>query len=202
MSLFFESIKLLNGQLHLLDLHQARIESTVLANFKEKCQINLQQELANIDIPISGLFKVKVTYDIRIKKVEIDPYSLKSHTKIKIIQENSLNYAFKSTNRKPLQFNTEEADDVIFIRDNHVCDASYSNIIFFDGQKWITPKTYLLKGVKRESLILQKKISLIDVSLFDLEKFSKIAFINAMRDFEKTYTFVKEEDFLILKPVI
>jgi hypothetical protein len=34
----------------------------------------------------------------------------------------------------------------------------------------------------------------------DIQGFQKIAFINAMRDFEKMYTFVQKDDVLLLNP--
>ncbi len=201
MSLFFESIKLLDGEFYLLDLHQDRIDRTVLAHFNKICKINLKKELSEISPPQKGLFKVRVSYDEKIQSIEIDEYSLKSHTKIEIIQKNDLNYAFKSKNREHLSFNSKEAEDAIFIKNNHICDATYSNVILFDGQNWFTPDTFLLAGVKRAYLISQKKISPKQILLEDLEKYSQIAFINAMRDFEKTYTFVKNGHIITLEPV-
>ena len=68
-------------------------------------------------------------------------------------------------------------------------DASYSNIILFDGKNWITPETYLLNGVKRQFLLHQKVIKEAKVTIDNLHNFSKIALINAMRDFELVYDF-------------
>ena len=202
MSLFFESIKLLDGQLYALDMHQKRVDRTLKAHFKLFKGIYLKEKLSSINLPQSGLFKVRIRYNSQITNIDIDPYSLKSHTKIKIIQKDNILYPFKTMERSILHFDIKETDDVIFVKNNHICDASYSNIALFDGLDWCTPDTYLLAGVKREFLLSQKKIIQKPILLDDLQKYSQIAFINAMRDFEKTYTFVKKDQLLILDPVI
>ena len=200
MSLFFETIKSVGGKLQLLDLHSERLNKTRAEVFGVKNLINLFDEI-NLPCEEKGaISKVKVTYGKYLESIEIEPYSIKSHKKVKLIENPELDYKYKSTDRSALKIpNNQELDDVIFLKNGFLTDSSYCNLVFFDGQKWVTPSTFLLPGVKRQALLLSQKIEVKEVKFADLVKYSKIAFINAMRDFEKTYTFVIEDDILYLE---
>jgi 4-amino-4-deoxychorismate lyase len=198
MSQFFESIKLLDGNIPLLHLHQKRIERTVNDNFRTKCKLDLEKELSKVRLASQGLFKIKVIYDSHLHQISVEPYQIKTHSKIAILKKENIAYPYKSSSRNQFDFNTQLSDDAIFVSHNSLTDASYSNLALFDGEQWYTPEKCLLKGVKREHLLKNKQIKTRDIKLADLEHYSKIAFINAMRDFEKIYTFVKEDHFLLL----
>jgi 4-amino-4-deoxychorismate lyase len=199
MSLFFESIKLEDGQFFNLELHEKRMKNTVKNVFKKEISFDLKSEFNKLTFEISGLFKVKVMYDLGLKNISIEPYALKNHNKIILLDREELNYTYKNVIRKSLDFDKTVADDAIFIVRGSLSDATYSNIALHDGNEWFTPKKCLLKGVKREYLFENRKIKIRDIKIDEIEQFSKIAFINAMRDFEKTYTFVKEGKILHLQ---
>jgi 4-amino-4-deoxychorismate lyase len=91
-------------------------------------------------------------------------------------------------------------DDVIFYKNGILTDATYSNLVFFDGNTWFTPENYLLNGIKRKALLESGIITEKRILKDDIQYFQKIAFVNAMRDFEKMYTFVQKDDFLLLNP--
>jgi 4-amino-4-deoxychorismate lyase len=200
---FFESIKLLDGKLHLLDLHSERLNATRKTFFENIKDIDLEKELMIPCEKNSGLYKVKVVYSKYLESVTIDNYTIKNHHKIKLLEKPEIKYDFKFLDRKNLEedFNQEaDFDDIIFLKNDLLTDATYSNLAFFDGKTWFTPENCLLNGVKRKAwldsgIITEKKI-LKD----DIQGFQKIAFINAMRDFEKMYTFVQKDDFLLLNP--
>jgi 4-amino-4-deoxychorismate lyase len=200
MSLFFESIKLEDGEFHLLELHQKRMQNTVEKVFKKDSSFDLKSEFNKLTFETSGLFKVKVMYDLGIKNISIEPYTIKNHSKILLLEREELNYTYKNVIRKSLEFDKTVADDAIFILKGSITDASYSNIALFDGNQWFTPKKCLLKGIKREELFTNNTLKIKDIKLSEISQYSQIAFINAMRDFEKTYTFVVEGELLLLKP--
>ncbi|HLO42989.1 MAG TPA: aminotransferase class IV [Leadbetterella sp.] len=200
---FFESIKLLDGKLHLLDLHSERLNRTRNAFFGNIKDIDLVKELMIPCKKKEGLYKVKVVYSKYLENVIIDDYTIKEHRKIRLFEKPEIQYGFKFLDRKNLteDFSSDaEFDDIIFLKNGTLTDATYSNLAFFDGKTWFTPKSCLLAGVKRKFLldtgiIIEKKILKADI-----KDFQKIAFINAMRDFEKMYTFVQKDDFLLLNP--
>jgi 4-amino-4-deoxychorismate lyase len=200
MSLFFESIKLENGNFYLLDLHQKRMQNTVKNVFKKDVAFDLENELLKNDIEKEGLFKVKVIYDLAIKNIIIEPYSIKDHAKVVFLHREQINYTYKNIIRKSLDYNKKASDDAIFVINDSLTDSSYGNLALFDGSEWFTPKKCLLKGVKREYLFNTNKLKIKDIKLSEIMQYSRIAFVNAMRDFEKTYTFVVEGDTLLLEP--
>lgn len=200
---FFESIKLLDGKLHLLDLHSERLNRTRNAFFENLKDIDLEKQLMIPCEKRAGLYKVKVIYSKYLENVIIDDYTIKEHRKIRLLEKPEIQYDFKFLDRKSLQedFSSDvEFDDVIFLKNGVLTDASYSNLAFFDGKTWFTPQKCLLNGVKRKFLLDSGIIAEKEILKEEIKDFQKIAFINAMRDFEKMYTFVQKDDFLLLNP--
>ncbi|MGD1946112.1 MAG: aminotransferase class IV [Croceivirga sp.] len=74
-------------------------------------------------------------------------------------------------------------DDVLIVKQGHITDSSYANIIFWDGKTWYTPSTYLLKGTKRSQLLHDGLIRETPIELNDLERYQGFQLINAMLDF-------------------
>jgi|LakMenEpi03Aug12_release.lakeMendotaPanAssembly.Ray.scaffolds.fasta_scaffold235967_2 4-amino-4-deoxychorismate lyase len=198
---FFESIKLLDGKLHLLDLHSARLNATRNAFFENIKDIDLEKELMIPCEKKEGLYKVKVVYAKYLESVTIDNYIVKDHYKIKLLEKPEIFYDFKFLDRGTLEEDINaDFDDVIFLKNGELTDASYSNLAFFDGKSWFTPKNCLLHGIKRKFLLDSGIITEKQIKKEDIQGFQKIAFINAMRDFEKMYTFVQKDDVLLLNP--
>jgi 4-amino-4-deoxychorismate lyase len=204
MSRFFESIKLFDGTFYLLDLHADRVNKTIKHFFGEQKIINLSELLIVPEEAKKGLFKVKVIYSNTIESVEYQTYTIKNHAKIKLLKDNLISYKFKDCVRTSLERDLildDEIDDVIFIKNGKLTDASYSNIILFGQKKWWTPKSCLFQGVKRTSLISNKMVFEKDIKAEDIMQYEKIGFINAMRDFEKIYSFKIDDNILNLSPL-
>ena len=85
--------------------------------------------------------------------------------------------------------NTAGTDEIIMCADGVVKDASYANILFFDGANWYTPEDPLLDGTRRAQLLIEGKIQLMDIRLSDLKKFDQVKFINALMSWEESPTF-------------
>ena len=91
---------------------------------------------------------------------------------------------FKFANRLELNALLSESqhDEVIIVKDGKITDSSYSNLVFYNGENWITPDTYLLNGVRRKHLLDQEKIREQPIRAEELERFEKACLINAMLD--------------------
>jgi 4-amino-4-deoxychorismate lyase len=189
MSQFFESIKLENGHVSLLAYHEERFTRTVKDFFSKQVKNGLEKSLKNIDLPSSGLYKIRVSYAENIEQISINPYEISLHKEVVIIEKSTIDYAYKYENREALNFEKERYSDAIFTVNGFFTDASYSNLAFFDGKSWISPENYLLKGTKRNYLMDQNVLKAEHIHISDLAQFQKIAFINAMRDFERVYDF-------------
>ena len=77
-------------------------------------------------------------------------------------------------------------DEIIIVQNGQITDTSYSNLVFFDGEKWITPTTYLLNGTMRQSLLQTKQIIEKPIQVEDLNRFESFKLINAMMDLEES----------------
>jgi 4-amino-4-deoxychorismate lyase len=77
-----------------------------------------------------------------------------------------------------------EFSDALFVKNGFITDTSFSNIALFDGKKWYTPVTPLLKGTKREYYIENKIIFERKIKVANLDKYWKVRMINAMLDME------------------
>jgi 4-amino-4-deoxychorismate lyase len=79
-----------------------------------------------------------------------------------------------------------ETDDILIIKNGNVTDTSFSNIVFFDGTKWLTPAQPLLRGTKREKLIRENIIFEETITKNEIQRFQNAVLINAMIDIEES----------------
>ncbi len=184
MSLFFESIKIQNGVICNLKYHNIRLNKTLHDIYKIKSNLNLEEF---IKPPSCGLFKCKVIYGEQIKEISFTPYHVRKIDSFKLIHSDIM-YNYKSTNRLELDYLFEQRDgndDIIIVKNGLLSDTSIANIALYNGIKWFTPKTPLLKGTMRAKLIEDKIIFEKDLKIKDLEKSTKFAIINAMISFKE-----------------
>ncbi|RZV40444.1 MAG: hypothetical protein EVJ48_00545 [Candidatus Acidulodesulfobacterium acidiphilum] len=189
---FIDTIKLIDGHYKLIDYHNKRINNTI----NHFCGFNPEIDL-NFFLPEPckykpGIYKCRLTYSNRIENIEITPYIKRTIKGLKVVDLDSkvflpeyktFNYEFKYQDRTLINsFLTgiDALSDILFIKNGLLTDTSFSNIILFDGEKWITPDTYLLNGVKRRHLLENGEIIEKKVSTYDLSRFQKISLINAM----------------------
>ena len=180
---FIETIRIEKGKIHHLSYHQQRVNRTFAHFWPERVPLNLQQELSNVpDGP--GVFKARLVYDENGKiEQSYTPYTPRTIHSLKLIQDDVIDYTYKSTNRSELSRLTDlrgEADEIIIVKNGLLTDTSYSNIALFDGNQWFTPSTPLLQGTMRQWLMDHGVIIPAEISVTSLQHFEKIALINAM----------------------
>lgn len=200
---FFETFKLLNSELCNTEFHLERVRKTQAAFFPEgRFDINEVYDALS-DYP-EGLFKVRVNYDSAITDIRADLYEIQPHRKVGFLDIGDFDYSFKFADRSFFRESLErypDCDDILFLKDGCLTDTTYCNLALFDGNEWVTPATFLLPGTKRAALIHSGALREASVTLQDLPGFEALAFINAMRDFEKKYTFVRDQNELILAEI-
>lgn len=181
---FFETIKAIEGKVLNLSYHQARYES-VLNYFGISKSQNLKDF---IQLPKNGLYKCRLTYDVYNNiEVTYQVYKKREISSLKIVYDDSIEYSMKYANRDKLDklFALRgECDDILIVKNSLITDTSIANIAFFDGSRWITPASPLLRGTTRERLLREGKIFEEEIVVNDLEKFSQVALMNAMIDFD------------------
>lgn len=150
-------------------------------------ELDLATHLKNVGHPSAGKYKCRVLYKKQIESVEFIPYEIKSIQSLKVVYDHTIEYPHKFEDRSKIQSLFEQrqyCDDVLIVKNGFVTDASYSNIIFFDGHRWITPDTPLLRGTMRQFLLDTAEIKQEPVTVQDIPSFKTFRLINAMLGFD------------------
>jgi 4-amino-4-deoxychorismate lyase len=189
---FLESIKCLHGRLHHLPLHQARLDRT-------------RREVLGLDSPLplekivvvppharAGLWKCRVVYAQAVEAVEFEPYAPKPVRELVLVQADGLDYAYKYADRSGLQqlaaaTGGDPAVDILMVKNGLLTDASYANVLLYDGCRWVTPTQPLLMGTKRAYYLQKGLVTTADLAPDDLRRFKKVALVNALRDLDSRY---------------
>lgn len=182
-----ESIKILNGQIQNIEYHNRRFNQSRNDIFGIKDMIDLESTIKIPETCLNGIYKCRIIYGEKTNSIEFIEYVPKKISTIKIVKADSLEYEYKYEDREDLNnlLSTANTDEIIIIKNGYVTDTSYSNIVFENGNKYLTPAKPLLKGTMREKLLLEGIIIEDEIKLLDIKKFEKFYFINAMLELEK-----------------
>ena len=187
MSRLIESIRLEDGRFHRLPFHQKRVDRSTLELFQSKDSINLSEILGGQHFPKVGVYKCRIIYDTQFISVEFISYSPAPSMSLKVVHDLTIDYSFKFEDRSVINDLFEHrqyCDDILIVRNGFVTDASYSNIVFHDGSRWITPKRPLLKGTMRQCLLDTAEIKEESITVQDIPSFKSFRLINAMHGFD------------------
>lgn len=183
---FIETIKVKDGVFYNLALHIARLERTAIRFFGIAPHLVLLDEMIPEALK-SGLVKCRVVYTSQIMSVEFEPYVFRRIESLTLIEDNAINYTYKSTDRESintLYSQKESGDDILIVKNGLITDTSYANVVFENQDGLFTPKSHLLAGTKREELITKGIIKELTIGKKDVFSFSKLYLINAMIDIE------------------
>lgn len=208
----FETMKVENGKIFLLDDHLERLENTAnyfLFNFdKNKILKIIKNEIEKIDVNLIYRLRLKLNKwgQINIMIYEY-PYSI-NYIKIilseKIISSKNKFQYFKTTNRKLydeelLKYYKKGFSDVIFLNENNeIAEGAITNIFIVKDKTWFTPplSSGILNGVYRKYL-LQNNVNIKEEKIYlnDLLNCDQIILTNSLRGevkVEKIYFNEKE----------
>jgi len=180
---FLETIKAVDGEIYNLSYHQKRYENVLNSLGILACK-NLNSFL---NPPKNGLYRCRLVYTQESIEVSYHPYTKRSVKTLKLVYDDSIKYDKKYADRTKINTlfaQKEAADDILIIKNNLLSDTSIANIAFYDGKIWLTPKQPLLKGTTRARLLESSKIFEQDIAVKDLPKYTKVALLNAMIDFD------------------
>lgn len=152
-----------------------------------KNELNLNTILQNQTFPKSGLYKCRIVYHKQIESVEFIPYQARSIRCLKVIHDQAIDYSHKFEDRSRLNTWFEQrqsCDDILIVKNGLVSDSSFSNIIFFDGDKWVTPDSPLLKGTRRQFLLEAAEIKEETIPVERIPSFKSFRLINSMLGFD------------------
>ena len=184
MQQFVETIKIEGGKALNLNFHQARMESTMRHFFADAPVPALADVLS--PTPDMQFYKARVVYGGQgVEDVQYAPYKMREIRSLKLVEDNEIDYSFKSTDRTCLNSLTAQkgdCDEVLIVKNRLLTDTSFTNVAVFDGERWLTPKHPLLMGTKRASLLEKHVLKEADISVETLMNAQKVSLINAMID--------------------
>lgn len=191
MDKLLETIKIVDGEAQHLAFHQSRLQESRKKLFNLKTPLDLRELVRNA--PLTGIYRCRVIYAEHVEQVEYHLYQPRSFKSFKIVEDNSICYDFKFLKRQQLEHlfkNRGTADDILLVKNGWITDTTIANVAFWDGSRWLTPATPLLKGTTRARLSAEKKIFVKSIKLADLQHFSKMALLNALLEFYLIADFV------------
>lgn len=191
MSQFIESIKVEDQKAFLMEFHQKRVNDT-FAHFGAQGSIDLEKIFKSLEHDEDGLYKLRIVYDLnRNFKHQMIPYAIPEIENFQLVENNSYDYSFKFEDRKEFEKMKTKAktEEIIIVKNNHITDTSYTNILFLKGETWYTPTTYLLNGVMRQHLLKEKKIKEAEITLQNIREFTHFQLINSMNDFDDMFIY-------------
>lgn len=184
----FETIKFEKGQFVNLDYHSIRMNKSRQDLFNSSNHICLKTELSKLSVPQdSKKYKCRVVYNTDIQNVEFELYKQKRIRSLQLVYSDDIEYNYKYLNREAitkLLFEKGDADDIIIVKRGLITDASYANLIFYDGNNWHTPKSPLLEGTQRARLLDLGYINSAIIKPKDLKRYTLVRLINAMLNYD------------------
>lgn len=189
MCLLIESVKIDDGTIINPSYHSNRMNTSRRDLFGISDNLDVRDIISVPATCMCGIYKCRVVYSDRIIEVKFEKYSRRNIHSLKLVYDDAIDYSYKYEDKKCLLSLREcrgQCDDILIIKNNRITDTSYSNIVFFDGQKWITPASPLLKGTKRAHLLATGLISEDEITISDIRLFRDAALINAMLELGDT----------------
>lgn len=184
MSQFIETICVENKSCLHLEWHEQRLNETRHAFFDDLPAIELKSVISLPKSLTDAVYKCRIVYSSNIELITYDPYVLRNIQSLQLVEDDAMDYSFKFEDRALFNRHLihKTADEILIIKNGFVTDTSFSNIVFFDGMRWLTPFTYLLNGTQRQRLLQLGAISEAEIKSSDLKHFRFAKLINAMLD--------------------
>lgn len=182
-----ESIRLVDGDLPLLDYHQQRVDRSRRAHYGKAPAFRLSEVIAGLPLPQHGTHKLRLTYGVDLEAYDVAPYQVKPVRSLRVVEGDHLSYSRKYADRsglRELYGRRGSCDDILITQRQHITDTSYANVALHDGSHWYTPAWPLLRGTRRAYLLEAGVLRASLIRLRDLHNFEHIRLINAMLPWE------------------
>ena len=146
----FETICVTNGRIQHLEWHELRYAKSYLLYYGKLTSQRLIEDLLIPDRYKKGIYKLRIGYNEVTKDAVFESYTFSDIKTLKLVEDNTIEYGLKFSDRKCLNellMKRGRCDDILIVKNGMVTDSSICNIVFFDGQEWITPANPLLNAV-------------------------------------------------------
>ena len=182
----FETIRIIGREPQNLALHEERMNRSRRQLFGNNDLLKLSDYITVPDADKDSITRCRVIYDISVSSIEFSPYIPANIKTLKIVNAGTLTYDHKYLDRSRLNalIDKRAADDILILKDGCITDVSFANIVFTDGERWITPDTPLLHGTMRELLLRKGVIKMDKITINEISLFTHFKLINAMLGFD------------------
>jgi Branched-chain amino acid aminotransferase/4-amino-4-deoxychorismate lyase len=170
-----------------IERHNARLNSSRRQLFGYTNILDLRDVLKIPPDVTEVVYKCRIIYQEAVQRIEFLPYIPRTVTTLRLVQDDTIEYEHKYLDKSRIEDLRagNNTDDILIVKQNRITDASFANVVFFDGTSWITPAQPLLRGTKRQLLLDAGKIHEEDITVHDLKHFQKAVLINAMLDLDE-----------------
>jgi 4-amino-4-deoxychorismate lyase len=170
-----------------LNYHQTRFDLARKTYFSCTDKIELSGIITIPESYQKGLYRCRVLYTNTIESVEFLAHEYKKTESLRLVEDHTIDYRFKYSDRKKLNLLFEkrgDCDDILIVKNGCITDSWTANAIFYDGHSWWTPDTPLLPGTQRAKLIDEGKLHVCRITPSDLSNYKKAGLINALQDMD------------------
>ena len=157
---FVETIKIVNGKTQALAYHQERMERTICKFFPSLCNASTPS-LEKLINPTESMdfYKTRVVYGKQgVEAVEYVPYFIRNINSLQVVEDDTITYGYKSTDRSRLNALVAQkgnCDDIIIVKHGLLTDTSFTNLAIFDGKTLGDSQTSLIARHKKSRTIGQ-----------------------------------------------
>lgn len=185
---FIETIRVENGQFRLLDYHLARMSRTCREAFGADAPLPVLDEETVPKHLRNSVVKCRIAYGRTIGSIVFESYAVRKVSSLRLVEADSVDYHLKYADRgklDALRALRDGADEILIVKNGLVTDTSYSNIVCWAGERLLTPRHPLLRGVMRDWLLAAGEVEETDITPAMLregngEGITGVCMINAM----------------------
>ena len=188
---FLETLCIINGIPRHLEWHQRRLEATLNFYYPgliHEQPLEIKQILASIDLPLDGIWRCRIIYDLNAVSVEMIPDGMTDYSTLTMIEvSKDFDYRYKYADRKFLSDLYEkrgEAADILMLRDGWIGDTTKANIAFRAGERWYTPSLTFLAGTTWKRLVSEGVLIPKPIHRDHLHRYEAFKIINALNGWD------------------
>lgn len=200
---FIEALRIEDGRIYDVLLHNARLNRTLAEN---GVHLPSPVRLEAFIHPEGHRERTKCHVDYGMEGVEgitYAPYRPRLVRSLALVDGGAVDYRFKYADRSRLDALFAErgrADDVLIVRNGFLTDTTIANVALYDGCQWVTPAHPLLEGTKRRRLLAQGILVEKDIPVAGIFAYRKICTLNAMLDFREMEFDISPATIIQLQP--
>lgn len=184
MCLFIETLRIEDGKVWHVSLHDRRMNDTRRAFFGPVPDLHVMDYLC--PEAYTARTRCRLTYARDVIRVEYFSYHVRPVHSLQLVVQDDIDYRYKQADRRVLDEAfalRDTADDVLIVRHGLLTDTSIANIALWDGCEWHTPAQPLLAGTQRRYLLDTGQIKETDIPVASLGNYRHIRLFNALIPF-------------------